>query len=55
MDLTAKGDSILAERQEHTTSVYKNEKLTKEIYTQIWIELISKMEQRKNIKTSANI
>ena len=34
------------------TSVFKNQTLTKEIYTQIWVELISTLEKSKN---NANI
>ena len=36
------------------TSVFKNETLTKEEYTQVWIELISALERRKSVNFSPN-
>ena len=36
------------------TSVFKNEILTKEDYTRIWIELISALERNKSVNFSPN-
>ena len=36
-------------KNEVCTSVFKNEILTKEGYTNIWIELISVLERKKNV------
>ena len=35
--------------QEICTNIFKNETLTKEDYTQVWIELISALERRKSV------
>ena len=34
------------------TSIFKNETLTKEDYTRVWIELISALEHRKSVNFS---
>ena len=34
------------------TSIFKNENLTKEEYTRVWIELIQTMERRKSANFS---
>ena len=34
------------------TSIFKNETLTKEDYTRVWIKLISALERRKSVKLS---
>ena len=39
-------------KKEICTSVFKNEILTKEGYTNIWIELISTLERRKSVSFS---
>ena len=39
-------------KKEICTSVFKNEILTKEEYTKIWIELISVLERRKSVNFS---
>ncbi len=39
-------------KNENCTSVFKNEILTKEEYTKIWIELISVLERRKSVNFS---
>lgn len=39
-------------KKEMCTSVFKNEILTKEDYTRIWIELISTLERRKSVNFS---
>ena len=39
-------------KKEICTSVFKNEILTKEEYTKIWIELISTLERRKSANFS---
>ena len=36
-------------KNEICTSVFKNEILTKEEYTKIWIELISVLERKKSV------
>ena len=43
-----------AETQENEmcTSIFKNETLTKEDYTRVWIELISALEHRKSVNFS---
>ena len=38
--------------KEICTSVFKNEILTKEDYTRVWIELISTLERRKSVNFS---
>ena len=38
--------------KEICTSIFKNETLTKEDYTRIWIELISTLERRKSVNFS---
>ena len=38
--------------QTHVTSVFKNQTLTKEDYTRIWIELISALERNKSVNFS---
>ena len=37
---------------EISTSIFKNETLTKEDYTRVWIELISALEHRKSVNFS---
>ena len=39
-------------KKEICTSVFKNEILTKEDYTRIWIELISALERNKSVNFS---
>ena len=39
-------------KNENCTSVFKNGILTKEDYTQVWIELISTLERIKSVKFS---
>ena len=39
-------------KEEICTSVFKNEILTKEDYTRVWIELISALEHRKSVNFS---
>ena len=39
--------------KEICTSVFKNETLTKEDYTRVWIELISALERRKSVYFSS--
>ena len=39
-------------QSKNCTSVFKNEILTKEDYTRIWIELISTLERRKSVSLS---
>lgn len=39
-------------QNEGCTSVFKNEILTKEDYTNIWIELITVLERRKSVNFS---
>ncbi len=39
-------------KNEICTSVFKNEILTKEDYTNIWIELITALERRKRVNFS---
>ena len=39
-------------KKEICTSVFKNEILTKEDYTNIWIELITVLERRKSVNFS---
>ena len=34
------------------TSIFKNETMTKEDYTRVWIELISALEHRKSVNFS---
>ena len=41
-------------KKESCTSVFKNEILTKEDYTKIWIELITVLERRKSVNFSPN-
>ena len=41
-------------KKEICTSVFKNEILTKEDYTNIWIELISALERKKRVIFSPN-
>ena len=41
-----------AKAKEICTSVFKNETLTKEDYTRVWIELISTLERRKSVNFS---
>lgn len=41
-------------KNEICTSVFKNKILTKEDYTNIWIELISMLERRKSVIFSPN-
>ena len=41
-------------QNEICTSVFKNGILTKEDYTNIWIELISTLERRKSVNFSPN-
>jgi hypothetical protein len=38
--------------KEVCTSIFKNETLTKEGYTHIWIELISTLERNKSVNFS---
>ena len=38
--------------KEICTSFFKKETLTKEDYTQVWIELISALERRKSVNFS---
>ena len=39
-------------KNEVCTSIFKNEILTKEVYTNIWIELITALERKKNVISS---
>jgi hypothetical protein len=39
-------------QNENCISVFKNGALTKEIYTRVWIELISNLERRKSVNFS---
>ena len=39
-------------KNEICTSIFKNETLTKEDYTRVWIELISALEHRKSVNFS---
>ncbi|MBQ8408401.1 MAG: hypothetical protein IJY39_05995 [Clostridia bacterium] len=39
-------------KNEICTSIFKNEILTKEDYTNIWIELITTLERRKSVNFS---
>ena len=41
-------------KNENCTSVFKNKTLTKEDYTNIWVELISTLERRKSVNFSPN-
>ena len=41
-------------QNENCTSVFKNGILTKEDYTNIWIELITVLERRKSVNFSLN-
>ena len=41
-------------KNENCTSVFKNGILTKEDYTNIWIELITVLERRKSVNFSPN-
>ena len=41
-------------QNENCTSIFKNGILTKEDYTNIWIELISTLERRKSVNFSPN-
>ena len=41
-------------QNENCTSVFKNGTLTKEDYTNIWVELISTLERRKSVNFSPN-
>ena len=41
-------------KNEICTSVFKNGILTKEDYTNIWIELITMLERRKSVNFSPN-
>ena len=38
--------------KEICTSIFKNETLTKEVYTHIWIELIRALDHRKSVNFS---
>ena len=38
--------------KERCISIFKNETLTKEDYTRVWIELISALEHRKSVNFS---
>ena len=40
------------ENKKLCTSIFKNENLTKEEYTRVWIELIQTMERRKSANFS---
>ena len=31
----------------HCKSIFKNQELTKEVYTQVWVELLSTLEKSK--------
>ena len=39
-------------KKERCSSFFKNETLTKEDYTRVWIELISTLEHRKSVNFS---
>ena len=39
-------------KKEICTSIFKNETLTKEDYTRVWIELIRVLERRKSVNFS---
>ena len=50
--MTKEKSENLDKQNENCTSVFKNKTLTKEDYTNVWIELITVSERRKSVNVS---
>ena len=54
VDMTKEKGENHDKQNENCTSVFKNEILTKEDYTNIWIELITVLERKKCVNFPLN-
>ena len=49
-----KRKEFIMDKQSYIISTFRKKELTKEDYTQVWIELISTLERRKSVNFSPN-